>query len=158
VAKRVTRVLLAVLFVGAGVAHFVRPGPYVAIVPPALPAPEVLVAVSGAAEVVGGIALLVPALRRAAGVGLIALLLAVYPANVYMAVADVPLGRFRLPWWGHAIRLPIQFVLVALVAWASGLWRGPPRGNAGVLSPGGAADGSQGWNEVEPLARRRRKC
>jgi uncharacterized membrane protein len=123
VAKRVVRVLLAVLFVGAGVAHFVRPDPYLAIVPPILPAPDVLVAVSGAAEIVGGFALLVPALRRAAGIGLIALLLAVYPANVYMATHDIPLGQLRLPWWGHAIRLPFQFVLIAAVAWAAGLWK-----------------------------------
>ena len=123
--QAITRVLLALLFVGAGVAHFVRPGPYVAIVPPVLPAPELLVAVSGAAEIVGGLALLVPALRRAAGVGLIALLLAVYPANIYMATHDVPLDGLRLPWWGHAIRLPFQFVLIALVAWAAGLWKCP---------------------------------
>jgi uncharacterized membrane protein len=131
VAKRITRVLLAVLFVGAGVAHFVRPGPYVAIVPPILPAPELLVAVSGAAEIAGGLALLVPALRRAAGVGLVALLIAVYPANVYMATHDVPLDGLRLPWWGHAIRLPLQFVLIALVGWAAGLW---PRRRPAVVA------------------------
>ena len=127
-ARRITRILLAAFFLAAGVAHFVRPEPYIAIVPPALPAPELLVAVSGAAEIVGGVGLLVPALRRAAGVGLIALLLAVYPANVYMATHDVPLGRLRLPWWAHAIRLPLQFVLIAVVAWAVGLWRRPRAG------------------------------
>ena len=133
--QRVARVALAVLFVGAGVLHFVRPEPYVAIVPPALPNPELLVAISGVAEVVGGVALLVRRLRRAAGVGLILLLLAVYPANVYMAVADVPLGGVRLAWWAHAVRLAFQFVLIGLVAWSAGLWRG--------RSPVGAAQGSR---------------
>lgn len=131
--KRITRVLLAVLFVGAGVAHFVRPGSYIAIVPPIFPAPDVLVAVSGVAEIIGGVALLIPRLRRAAGIGLIALLFAVYPANIYMATHDIPAGDLRLPWWAHAIRLPFQFVLVGLVGWSAGLW-----------SRGAAADGSQG--------------
>ncbi len=91
-----------------------------AIVPPALPAPGVLVAVSGAAEVLGGVGLLVPGVRAAAGVGLILLLAAVFPANVFMARhAD----RFRriAPRWALWARLPLQPVLMAAVAWASGL-------------------------------------
>ena len=111
---------LALLFVFTGVMHFARPRMFTAIVPPSLPAPGVLVAVSGAAEVLGGVGLLVPGARLAAGVGLILLLAAVFPANVFMARhAD----RFRrlappLALWA---RLPLQPVLMAAVAWACGL-------------------------------------
>ncbi len=111
---------LALFFAFMGAMHFARPQLFTAIVPPALPAPGVLVAVSGAAEVLGGVGLLVPGVRVAAGVGLILLLAAVFPANVFMARhAD----RFRriAPPWALWARLPLQPVLMALVAWASGL-------------------------------------
>ena len=110
--------VLALAFVGAGVLHFVRPAVFEAIVPPYLPAPRLLVLVSGAAEVLGGLGLLVPALRPWAGWGLVALLVAVFPANVYMATAA---GRFSglAPAWALWARLPLQAVLVAWVVWAS---------------------------------------
>lgn len=114
-AKRVGLGLLAALFVVSGVAHFARPEPFVAIVPPYLPAPRALVYVSGVFEILGGVGLLIPAVRPWAGVGLIALLLAVYPANIHMALHNVPLAGRPLPWWAHAIRLPLQFVLMWLV-------------------------------------------
>ena len=111
---------LAAFFVFTGVLHFLRPRMFVAIVPPSLPAPGVLVALSGAAEVLGGVGLLVPGARVAAGVGLILLLAAVFPANVFMARhAD----RFRriAPPWALWARLPLQPVLMGAVAWACGL-------------------------------------
>lgn len=119
VTKHVVRALLVFLFVGSGVSHFVRPEPFMAIVPPYLPAPRALVYISGAFEILGGVGLLIPALRRWAGIGLVALLIAVFPANIYMAANDVPLGDVDVPWWGHAIRLPLQAVLIALVIWVS---------------------------------------
>jgi uncharacterized membrane protein len=104
---------LAVLFVGAGLAHFVWPSAFARIVPPALPAPRALVFVSGAFEILGGIGLLVPALRVWAGWGLILLLIAVFPANVHMALRP---DRFpALPVWALYLRLPLQFVLAAWV-------------------------------------------
>lgn len=115
VAKRIALAFLAVLFIGSGVAHFLRPEPFVAIVPPYLPAPSALVYISGGFEILGGIGLLIPATRPWAGVGLVALLVAVYPANIHMAVNDVPLAGRHLPWWAHAIRLPLQFALIWLV-------------------------------------------
>jgi uncharacterized membrane protein len=88
------------------------PKPYIRIVPPALPRPDVLVAVSGAAEILGGFGLLIPRLRRPAGYGLALLLIAVFPANIYMAVAHVSseglLGNRWLQW----LRLPVQFPLI----------------------------------------------
>ena len=111
---------LAAFFVLTGVTHFVKPKLFTAIVPPGLPAPGVLVAVSGAAEIAGGAGLLFEPLRVAAGVGLIFLLAAVFPANVFM-VRNA--GRFRqvAPAWALWARLPLQPVLMAAVAWASGL-------------------------------------
>ena len=102
----------------AGVAHFRTPEPFVKIVPPYLPSPYVLVYVSGIFEVLGGLGLLVPATRLIAGWGLIALLLAVFPANIYMATAGVKIGGFPSQPWMAWARLPLQFVLIGLVYWA----------------------------------------
>ena len=117
-ARTLSRGALAVLFVGAGVAHFVRPRLFKAIVPPSLPAPDALVAVSGAAEVAGGVGLLVPGLRRWAGRGLAALLVAVFPANIHMA-REAERFRHLAPAWALWARLPFQAVLIAWVVWAS---------------------------------------
>ncbi len=116
------RVVLAVFFIGAGVLHFLRPSAYVRIVPPGLPYPFALVYLSGACEVLGGGGVLVPRLRRAAGWGLIALLVAVFPANVYMALADVQFAALSLPPLLLWLRLPLQAVLIAWVYWCT---RGP---------------------------------
>jgi uncharacterized membrane protein len=105
------RLLLGAFFLVAGSLHFLRPKPYVSIVPDALPRKREIVYVSGVAELVGGAGVL--AGRRAAGWWLIATLIAVFPANVNMAVnAD----RFRsvpeaLLW----ARLPVQGLLIAWV-------------------------------------------
>lgn len=111
------RLALSVLFIAAGVAHFRTPEPFVKIVPPVLPSPYILVYVSGIFEVLGGIGLLIPSVRYIAGWGLVALLLAVFPANIYMAIADIKIGGFPSEPWMAWARLPLQFVLIALVAW-----------------------------------------
>ncbi len=82
--------VLASLFIVSGILHFLFPDTYVRIVPPILPWPMLLVGLSGVAEIMGGIGLLVPRLRRAAGYGLALLLVAIFPANIYMAVAHIP--------------------------------------------------------------------
>lgn len=84
--KKLFNYLLALLFVGAGVIHFVNPSFYVPMVPPYLPSPGLLVQLSGLAELLLGILVLVPRTRRLAAWGLIALLIAVFPANVHMAL------------------------------------------------------------------------
>ena len=86
----VFRSLFALFFVVAGSAHFVFPDAYARIVPPLLPQPKVLVLVSGITAIAGGIGILVPKTRRMAAFGLVVLLIAVFPANIYMAVAHVP--------------------------------------------------------------------
>jgi uncharacterized membrane protein len=107
------RTIMAGLFIAAGVLHFVLTPVYVRIMPAYLPAPIVLVQVSGVCEVLGGCGLLIPQTRRLAAWGLVALLIAVMPANVTMAVrhADWP----NLPEWLLWARLPLQ---VPLIAWA----------------------------------------
>lgn len=108
--------LIAALFVGAGVLHFVKPRLFAAIVPPMLPAPMLLVYLSGAAEIIGGLGVLVPSLRVWAGWWLIALLVAVFPANVYMALEPAKFGIAPVWLW---LRLPLQAVLIAWVWWAT---------------------------------------
>jgi uncharacterized membrane protein len=110
--------LLAAMFVGVGVLHVVKPRLFEAIVPPSLPSPRALVLISGVAEVLGGLGLVVAPLRPWAGWGLAALLVAVFPANLYMARES---ERFRrlAPRWLLLARLPLQLVLIAWVLWAS---------------------------------------
>ena len=99
--------LLAAFFIGAGVNHFVTPRPYRAIVPPRIAShSKELVEISGVAEILGGLGVLVPRTRRTSGVALIALLIAVFPANIYMAQAH---SRFaRIPRWALYARLALQ--------------------------------------------------
>ncbi len=108
-----------VAFALAGANHFRSTGFYVRVVPPAFPARRALVIVSGVAEMVGGVGLLVPRLRRPAGWGLIALLVAVFPANLYMATSTDPAVTMGLSAWIRWARLPLQVVLIAWVEWVS---------------------------------------
>jgi uncharacterized membrane protein len=118
-AKVVLRWLLALIMVGIGVLHFVSPDGFVAIVPRALPAPLLLVYVSGVAEIAGGVGILLPRFRRAAGWGLIALYIAVFPANIYMAVNQIQIGAAPLPSWVPWARLPFQAVFMAWAWWVA---------------------------------------
>lgn len=107
------RLWAAITFSAAGILHFVRPALYEPIVPPWLPAPRAVVYASGAAELAGAIGLLHPRTRTAAGWWLIATLVAVFPANVHMAVQA---ERFRsVPEWALWARLPLQAVFIAWV-------------------------------------------
>jgi len=120
--KRPLLYVMAPVYVVAGILHFVVPGLYAQIVPPWLPWPVGLVYLSGLAEILVGLGLLVPRTRVLAAWGLVALLIAVFPANVYMATSGVviqgapgpiadpsPVGRWA--------RLPLQAVLVAMAWW-----------------------------------------
>ena len=116
--KTIVLVVLAGIFVTAGIFHFVKPEPFVKIVPPFLPYPRALVYISGVAEILGGVALLVPQLRTFAAIWLIALLVAVFPANLNMALAPERAGLGIAPIWLW-LRLPGQIVLIAAVWWAT---------------------------------------
>lgn len=116
--RAVLRGLLALAMIGIGVAHFVEPDPFVRMMPAMLPAPLALVWVSGAFEVLGGAGLLVPRTRRAAALGLVALYVAVFPANVNMALNHISLdGVTTLPPLALWLRLPLQAVLIAWALW-----------------------------------------
>lgn len=115
--------LLGALFITTGVLHFISPKFYEAIIPESWPYKKEMVQVSGVAELAGGIGVLVPSTRRLAGKGLIALLLAVYPANINMAVNP---GKYRrFPAWALWARLPLQFLAIGWVRRAA-LRRNPP--------------------------------
>jgi uncharacterized membrane protein len=108
-----SRPILAVLFVVAGALHFVLTPVYVSIMPAYLPQPALLVQISGAAEILGGIGLLVPFTQQSAAWGLVLLLVCVMPANLNMA-----LHAYRwpsIPVWLLWARLPLQ---VPLIGWA----------------------------------------
>jgi len=110
---RIGRILMGSLYVVAGVGHFVITRAYVRVMPDYLPAHRELVLLSGAAEIAGGLGVLVPATRRAAAWGLVLLLVCVMPANLNMA-----LHAYRwpsIPVWLLWTRLPLQ---VPLIGWA----------------------------------------
>lgn len=116
------RVALAVLMATIGVLHFAMPLPFVAIVPSYLPAPLLLVQISGGCEILGAIGILVPATRAAAGWGLILLYIAVFPANLNMALHPLPpslTGGRAVPPIVLWLRLPLQLVLIAWAHWVS---------------------------------------
>jgi uncharacterized membrane protein len=122
------RWLLALFFVAAGTNHFRVPGTYVAMIPPWMPWPEGLNLIAGVCELMGGIGVLLPPVRIIAGWGLIALLVAVFPANLHVALlGHMPgFGFSRAILW---LRLPFQAVLIAWVAWAAIAEEpGPPPG------------------------------
>ena len=112
--RSVLRLLLALAMIYVGVLHFARPSGFVSIVPSYLPAPLALVLVSGFFEILGGAGLLVPRVRQAASYGLVALYIAVFPANVNMAVHHLPFGDSPTPEWLLLARLPLQLVLIGL--------------------------------------------
>ncbi len=103
------KVLMGIMYIAAGILHFVSPKFYLKIMPPYLPYHEFLVAASGLAEVVLGVLLFIPATRTWAAWGIILLLIAVFPANLYRAYGTD--FQAMSPWirWG---RLPIQLLLI----------------------------------------------
>jgi uncharacterized membrane protein len=113
----IPRFLMGLLYLTTGILHFVHTQTYLAIMPPYIPAHRELVFLSGAAEIAGGLGILtpIPTIRRAAAWGLVALLIAVMPANIYMVTnhANFP----TIPLWAVWARLPLQ---LPLIYWA---WR-----------------------------------
>ena len=122
--KTISRYLLGVFFIGAGVNHFWHTDFYVAIMPPWLPWHFALVYISGAAEIGLGALLLFSRWQVLAGWGLIALSVAVFPANIHMALHPELFPQFTAT--GLWLRLPLQFVLIAWVGWYTRLPDGRP--------------------------------
>jgi uncharacterized membrane protein len=118
-AQRIGVVVAFVFYVAAGALHFIKAAPYLRIMPPYIPWHVAMVRISGGLEILGGVGLLLPATRRAAAWGLVALLIAIFPANLYMAIHPAEAGAtgiaplFR---WG---RLPLQAVLIWWLLWCT---------------------------------------
>lgn len=115
---------LALFFFAAGIIHFTATEAFAAIVPPPLPLKREIVWLTGAMEIVFAVGLLIPKARPLTGWLLSAFLLAVLPANIYMALANIPMGSLEGPLALWA-RVALQFPLIALVLWACGnlTWR-----------------------------------
>jgi uncharacterized membrane protein len=107
------RILFALIFIAGGILHFVLTPTYVSIMPPYLPAPGLLVQISGVAEILGGVGLLIPSARPYAAWGLVLLLIAVAPANINMALHA---ERWpKIPDWALWVRVAGQ---LPLIGWA----------------------------------------
>jgi uncharacterized membrane protein len=115
--KKVLLWTLALAMIAIGVSHFLNPEPFMRIVPPPLPKRET-VYLSGVFEVLGGAGLLLPQSRRWAAWGLVALYVAVFPANLYMAFEGIQLNPANpLPAWGAWVRLPFQILFISWAWW-----------------------------------------
>ena len=115
-AKRAGLGFVFLFFLIGGIAHFAITDLEMRIVPPYIPWPRAAVLVSGALELLGALGLLFTSTRRAAGIGLFALTIAVTPANVYMLQNW---AQFDVPYWALVVRLPLQVALLALIAWST---------------------------------------
>ena len=102
-------------FALGGIAHFAATTAEMRIVPPYIPRPHAIVLITGVFELLGAAGLLYRPTRRAAGVGLFALTIAVTPAHIYMLQRP---ELFGIPYWVLILRLPLQAVLLALIAWS----------------------------------------
>lgn len=112
------RWLVALFFLAAGLNHFRAPEMYAGMIPPWLPWPDAANYLSGAAEIAGAIGILLPATRRLAGWGLVALLIAIFPANLHVALQGrmPPFDISPVVLW---LRLPFQAVFIAAVWWVA---------------------------------------
>lgn len=129
-ARRIGRVVLALAYGAAGVIHLAQPGPFSAITPPWVPHPETVVALTGAAELLGAAGLMQPvspALRRAAGWGLALYALCVWPANYHHMQLDLARADHGLGLGYHIPRLLAQPLIIWWALWASGAIRRHPQ-------------------------------
>jgi len=112
-------VVAAVFYIVAGALHFIKPAPYLRIMPSYIPWHAAMVRISGAFEILGGLGLLVPATRRTAAWALVVLLVAMFPANLHMATHPVEAGAAGIAAvlrWG---RLPLQALLIWWLLWCT---------------------------------------
>lgn len=124
--RRIVQLGLAIFFLIAGVLHFLLDDAFARIVPPMLPFPVAIVWITGLMELGFAAALIAKWRLPMTGLLLSAYLLAVLPANIYMAIAGIPLGETALSPAALWFRVVLQFPLIALVLWCTGA---PPFGN-----------------------------
>ena len=117
--KNISCILISLIFISIGILHFKMTEKFILIVPPIIPYAKEVVYISGIFEILGGVGILIPKLKRQAAFGLILLLIAVFPANIYMALYNIQLGGVLnnsiLQW----LRLPLQIIFIWWVYWCS---------------------------------------
>lgn len=111
------RIATGITFIFTGASHFIIPETFMMMMPPFLPAPLLLIYVSGFFEILGGLGLIVPMTKRAAAFGLVALLISVFPANIYVALNNIQLGGYMNYPVYQWLRLPLQLLLIWWVLW-----------------------------------------
>lgn len=124
--RRFVRILIAVIYAFVGYAHLANPEGFLAITPGWVPAPEMVIWLTGIAELAGAVGLMIPRgilrwARPAAGIGLALYALCVWPANINHALYDIPLNGKHASWWYHGPRLAFQPVLIWLALWVGGV-------------------------------------
>jgi len=117
--RGIARVVLALLFIAASSMHFIT-DVELKIIPPSLPLRREALYITGIFEFVGGIGLLIPRFQRVAAWGLAALLVAIFPANLYHAIKNIQLGGILNSPFYHVVRLPLQAVLIWWTLWCGG--------------------------------------
>ena len=117
--KSITIYSLSILYVVVGVKHFTHLDFFLVIVPPYLPYPELLVYVSGFFEILFGVLLIPTKTRKYAALGLILLLIAVFPANIYLFNSEIAQNSYGISRQFALIRLPFQIPLIVIAYWHS---------------------------------------
>lgn len=116
--KRIARTLLGILFIAAGLNHFVNPDFYLPLIPPYLPWHDFLNVISGIIEIGLGIGVLIPRFRRAAAIGIIVLMVLFIPAHIYMIQMNGCISeQLCVPVWGMWVRLVVVQPLIMGWAW-----------------------------------------
>lgn len=117
--KNCARIGTGMTFIFTGISHFVAPDTFMKLMPPFIPEPFLMIYTSGFFEISGGIGLIFAKTKRLASYGLILLLLAIFPANIYVAWENVQLGGFMNFSFYQWLRLPLQLVLIGWVWWTA---------------------------------------
>ncbi len=127
-AKRRARVALALTLVLTGILHFTSPARFVAMMPPIFPRPLLWVYLSGIAELAGAFALLAPheGWQRRGGWWMMLVFLAIWPANIYVALSGQTIEGLSSSPWYYWLRVPFQGVYLGWVAWSAELFRSSP--------------------------------
>lgn len=114
---------IAIPFTIAGCSHFLNPERFIAMIPEVFPEPRLLVYLTGAFEILGAIGLVIGRTRRLAAMGLVALLVALFPANVHVALSGATVEGLPEARWYYWARLPVQLVFIAWLVGAGELMR-----------------------------------
>ena len=126
--RRGMRWLMAAFYLAAGILHLRSPDAFIPIMPAWVPIPRDVVLATGIAEILGAAGLLVPSLRKAAGIGLALYALCVLPANIRHALEGIAIPSLPSSWWYHGPRLALQPVLIWWALYCSAVIDWPARG------------------------------